>query len=195
MTDTNIDFAAAPANTVAAALPEIQKAGAVKATINQVAKSTAALTVTIQSLLIQCAMHAERHGDITLMGRLLGGNVEGDTVSASPLGAIVRTKGLKVYVEQHTPLRWNGDGKLGVLKADAKNFKPFDVAAMVATPFYAEAAAVERTAKPLEFEAIFNSLAKAAERQLKLVEDEKNDFVGDRQAAAVRLRAIIKAAA
>jgi hypothetical protein len=54
----------------------------------------------------QCVMHAQAHGDITLLDRLVTGLHESVNVS-----------GLRMWVSMFTPIRWNNrDGKIGLIK-------------------------------------------------------------------------------
>lgn len=105
---------------------------------------------------IQCLLHAQEHGDVRLMDRLI-----------HALGRGYRAKGLKVWVEKFSPIRWNGDGNVGLAKEGTKIYAPFDVETADATPFWTLEEAAERTAKPLTLEAlhaIVNNFSKQVEK-------------------------------
>ena len=105
-------------------------------------------------------------GDITLFERLLNG-----------LGKSVRVQGLKVWAQTYSPVAWNGDGKIGLLKAKDKRYKPFDMEAALANPFWTLAEADETTRKPLTIEAMLKVIHGMGKRLDKAVNE--NQFEGD----------------
>ena len=120
----------------------------------------------IHEAAVQCIAHAEKHGDVTLLDRLVTG-----------VGKSVRVQGLKVWAQEFTPIRWNGDGKVGLLKKGQNGFKPFDVPKAMETPFWALSAADERTAKPLTIEAMLKVVHGMKGRLEKAVKE--GNFEGD----------------
>lgn len=75
----------------------------------------------------RCLEHARLYGDATLMLRLF-----------QSLPPSFNAQGLRFWVSQHSPIAVNGDAnKVGLLKPDAKNYKPFDTEDKTAEPFYA----------------------------------------------------------
>lgn len=131
----------------------------------------------IHEAAVQCIAHAEKHGDVTLLDRLIKG-----------VGKSVRVEGLKVWTAEFTPIRWNGDGKVGMLKKGQNGYKPFDIAKAEATPFWALSAADERTAKPLTIEAMLRVVHGMKGRLEKAVKE--GNFEGDRGKAEAFVNSI-----
>lgn len=71
-----------------------------------------------------------------------------------------RQEGFKVWVSTFSPIRWNGNGEIGLLKPEAKGFVDFDVAKAEANPFWTLAAAKEKTATELSPAALIAMLDK-----------------------------------
>lgn len=131
---------------------------------------TAKGDMIIHEAAVQCLAHAEKHGDTTLLDRLVKG-----------LGRSIRVEGLRVGVAKYSPVRWNGDGKVGALKAGAKGYVPYDVAGFEANPFWTLGEADERTAKPLNIDAVLKVIHGLKGRVEKAVKEGK--FEGDHVAA------------
>lgn len=120
----------------------------------------------IHDAAVQTMAHAERHGDCTLADRLVKG-----------LGRSIRVQGLRVWYAENSPIRWNGDNKVGMLKTTDRTYKPFNIDQANAVPFYALGAAEERTAKPLDTMAILKLIHGLKGRVEKAVTDGR--FEGD----------------
>lgn len=76
---------------------------------------------------LRCLKHAETYGDATLMLRLF-----------QSLPPSFNSQGLRFWVSQWSPIAVNGDAnKVGLLKPDAKNYKPFASEEAAKEPFYA----------------------------------------------------------
>ena len=113
---------------------------------------------------VQCLLHAQEHGDVRLMMRLI-----------EALGKGYRAKGLQVWVEKYSPLAFNGDGKIGIRKEDTKNYVPFNVEEADATPFWTMPEAEERTAKPLTLEGL-HKIVLAFSKQVDKVESGEREL-------------------
>ncbi len=119
----------------------------------------------IHKFAVQALLHAEKHGDPRKVDRLFKG-----------MHKALRPQAFKVWVETYSPIRWNGDGKVGILKSTAKAFKPFDCESANADPYWNPA---ENVGKPLTLEALramvgqmAKKLAKVDEGKLDLAEGE-----------------------
>lgn len=97
----------------------------INAKIKWIAATGAKLDTAIHETGVACMEHCLEHGDARPMDNLL---------KALPKG--VRAEGFKVWVQTFSPIRWNGDGEVGVSKPEAKLFVPFNIPAATATPFY-----------------------------------------------------------
>lgn len=113
---------------------------------------------------VQCLLHAEQHGDAMPFLRF-----------TEALGKSVRRRGIIVWSETYSPIRINGDGKIGLMKADAKGFTAFNTDAANANPFWTLDAAAERTARPLSFEVLKGVLA-SYRRKIEAAKKGDNKF-------------------
>ena len=123
-------------------------------------KQAAKMDETLHAIAVRCLRHAESYGDVRPVDALVRN-----------LGKSQRVKGLMVWVEMFSPVRWNGDGKCGLLSQTAKNFTPFDCATAEETPFWELNAAKEHTAKPLSME-ILKGLILRLEKRMDKEEGE-----------------------
>jgi hypothetical protein len=131
----------------------------------------------IHEAALQCMLHAAP--------KELGGTGSGDTTLADRLiqglGKSVRVQALKLWFHDFSPIRWNGDGKVGQLRADAKDFKPYNPAMASENPFFSYAPGDERTARPISIDNILKIVDGLDERITRAV--EKEQFSGDATAA------------
>jgi hypothetical protein len=132
--------------------------------IGQVKATSAKLDNLVHATAVQCLCHAEAHGDVRLMGSLL-----------EQIGKGYRRKGLIVWVEMFSPVRVNGDGKIGLLKPEAKNYTPFKTDEAEAKPFWTLAEAEEQTKKPLTLEALKGMVA-ALEKKIDRAAEGKGGY-------------------
>lgn len=116
---------------------------------------------TAHELGIQAMEHAAEHGDVRPMDTLY---------QAMQLGRL-RAEGFRVWVETYSPIRWNGDGKVGLAKPESKLFTPFDINTATNTPFWNLEAAAERPIKDFSLEALQAMLAKALKKAEALNDD------------------------
>lgn len=150
---------------------KLQSAAAIGKMVDTVIKASVDLDPAIHNAAVQCLMHAEKHGDTTLADRLIKG-----------LGKSVRVEGLRLWFHDFSPIRWNGDGKVGQLKAGQKDFKAYDAKAADENPFYSYAPAGERTARPISFDTVLKLIDNLPDRVVKAV--EKGQFEGNATRAA-----------
>jgi hypothetical protein len=131
----------------------------------------------IHDAAVQCLGHASVHGDCTLLDRLIKG-----------VGKSVRVEGLKVWAGEFSPIRWNGDGKVGILKVGQKGFTSYQVEKANLTPFWTLAAADERTARPMTIDQVLKVIHGLKGR----IEKAKTEgrFDGDPEAAMGLVEAV-----
>jgi hypothetical protein len=89
-----------------------------------------ALDGELHELAVQTLLHANYredggHEDARLADRLIRG-----------LGRSQNAKGLRFWFETFSPIRWNGDGNVGILKKDSKKYVPFKIEEAMANPFW-----------------------------------------------------------
>jgi hypothetical protein len=152
---------------------------------------------------IQCALHAQQHGDVTLMADLL--NRVGGTKRKG-----FNAEGFIKWVYDHTPIRDGGkDAKgnraLGLLKRGinkdfpAKPDEPDSVAwkieEMIATPYWNYApSAPPRARPPLSADEIQNNIIKFADRiETAVKQDKFEGGEGEARKAMTALAAAVKA--
>jgi hypothetical protein len=123
------------------------------ANIKAIQVKGAKLSALIHDTAIQALLHASSVGpdgkvinDARPMDQLL---------QALPNG--IRVEGFKLWVAKYSPIRWNGDGQVGVLKETNKTYVPYDVEAANNEPFWA--ATKENEVKKLSLEALQKLIA------------------------------------
>jgi hypothetical protein len=135
----------------------------------------------VHTAAIQCLAHAAKHGDTTLMDRLVKG-----------VGKSVRRQALILWIHDFSPIRWNGDGEVGQasakIKRDGKevdnpNFRPYDVEKANATPFYDYAPGAERTARPLSFDGLYDVVTGLKGKIARATKQGGAGFEGDLEEA------------
>lgn len=137
---------------------------AIQANINVLAKAGAKYDTLAHDTGVLILTHAATYGDYRKMEAYI-----------AAFGKGYRVEGVKFWVEQYSPLRWNGDGKLGMLKEGAKTYTPFNVEAANENPFWTLAGANE-TLKVGKLSP--EALAKFIAKQLEYVNgaDDKGDI-------------------
>lgn len=93
--------------------------------VKAIALSGAKLDKLVHETAVGGLLLIQQDGNATRMDQLL---------TALPKG--YRRQGFVLWVQAHSPIRWNGDGKIGIQKADAKTFTPFNIEAATAVPFW-----------------------------------------------------------
>jgi hypothetical protein len=114
-------------------LTALLPAAAIMANILAIGRRTDGLDEAVHKAAIQCALHAMEHGDSMLADRLvktLGGKNTQKAIDAAhkaghegyKLGRMTgyNVQGLVMWFARYTPIMWNGDGKVGLLKAGMK---------------------------------------------------------------------------
>ena len=108
--------------------------------IDAIVKRSNALGNDIHVVALACLAHAQEFGDPRKMDRLVKG-----------LHASCRPVALMEWAKKFSPITWNGDGDVGMTKADAKTYVPFDLDSANAEPYWTPAEVVK---KPLTLEAL-----------------------------------------
>lgn len=127
--------------------------------INAVCKASHDNGAAIHSVAVEALTHASEHGDAMPLDRL----IKGLHKSARPVA-------LKAWIETYSPVRWNGDGKVGLLKEGAKQYTPFAIEAADLDPYWEQKEVVP---KPLTLATL---KAMAAQMQKKLDKAAKGDL-------------------
>lgn len=149
--------------------------------ISIVCKATHTTGAKIHELAVECIKHAQEHGNCSPADKL----VKGLHKSSRPVA-------LKAWFETYSPIRWNGDEKVGLLKEAAPKYTPFNPIAAEADPYWE---AKETVAKPLTLAALKamiqqmeKKVEKAAKGDLELGEGENlivmREYVAKLKAAA-----------
>jgi hypothetical protein len=149
--------------------------------IDAVCKSSHEVGASIHAIAMECLKHAATHNNADPANRL----VKGLHKSSRPVA-------LQSWFETYSPIRWNGDGKVGVLKDTSPKFTPYNVVAAEADPYWE---AKESVSKPLTLAALKamidqmeKKVDKASKGDLLLGEGENiivmREFVNKLRAAA-----------
>jgi len=93
--------------------------------IEAIVKASASLGPDIHKWGVQAMMHAAEHGDARKVDRLFKG-----------LHGANAPEAFKDWVMEYSPIRWNGDGEVGILKSTAKLFKPFNIEGANGNPYW-----------------------------------------------------------
>jgi hypothetical protein len=125
--------------------------------IDAVLKRSNTLAADLHKIMVECLTHAEQHNDPRKLDRIYHG-----------LHKASRPEAFKVWVEKFSPVRWNGDGKVGMLKQTAKNYVPFDVKGADAEPYWTPQEVIQ---KPLTLAAL-KKMIEQMEKKLAKAEEE-----------------------
>ena len=126
--------------------------------IKSIGERSQILDFDIHTTAVQCLLHAEKHGDPRKMNNLI-----------NALGKAHRAKTLKLWVETYSPIRWNGDGKVGILPKDSKKYVPFQIEEADAMKFWD--LQQETVKKPLTLAALKKIVEGLTRKVDKAVED------------------------
>lgn len=110
------------------------------------------LDTLIHTMGVDALTHASEFGDARRIDQLL---------HAMPKG--YRREGFKVWVQMFSPIRWNGDDKIGLASPQTKGFTPFGIEEATSRPFWTLEEAKEQTVKELSpdaLRALINKFAK-----------------------------------
>jgi len=148
-------------------MPRTLLAGeAINAAIASIAQRSAALDTDIHSTAVQCLMHAETHSDPRKMDNLI-----------KALGKAHRAKALKTWVETYSPIRWNGDGQVGLMKQTDKRYVAFNIDGADEMPFWD--LTEETVKKPLTLAALQKIVAAMVDRVEKAQKGDKGASIAD----------------
>lgn len=150
------------------------KADALDKRIDAIVKRSNTIANDIHEIAVLCLEHAREHNDPRKLDRLYQG-----------LHKACRPEALKTWVEKFSPIRWNGDGKVGMLKATAKNFTPFDIDGANAEPYWTPQEVVK---KPLTLAAL---KAIIAQMEKKLDKAEEEGRIGEGE-NVIEMHAFVK---
>lgn len=113
---------------------------AIKAGQDRIRKSVMSLDMEVHANAVQCLMHAEKHGDTSLMTRLLMEILDDKTG--------YRRQGLIAWMRAFSPMELNGKKITLTGMLDGKK-RPFDIQKANDTPFYSAPRFAEREVKPI----------------------------------------------
>lgn len=123
--------------------------------INTVIKMGAKYDPLVHNTALQAMLHCKENGqDARPLDRLLNG-----------LGKVVRRKAFQAWVQMYTPVRWNGDGQIGLQKATAKGYTDWNIEGAAANPFWdaTEEKVVVRKLSLEDFNKVMHGYAKMLE--------------------------------
>lgn len=133
--------------------------------IRSIAKTGAKLSALIHETAVQALIWAcstDKDGNVRNDARPMD-----QLLKALPKGT--RVEGFKAWVQMFSPIRWNGDGKVGVVKETAKTYRPYDVEGANATPFWD--ATKENQVKSLSPEALMKLVKQFTDNVMSATED------------------------
>ena len=96
----------------------------------------------IHQTAVQTLLHAKEHGDATLADELV------KSVKENLPGYV--WQGLVKWYRTNSPIFWDAEGKVRLLKPDEKGYKAFDPETAEAKPAANDSAVTARTDKPIE---------------------------------------------
>lgn len=150
MSEATIEKAANEAQVVVLDLPALKDKAVIKSDQDHIRKGLVKLDAQIHDNAIQCYMHAEKHGDTSLMRRLFV-----DIVDAK---SGYRRQGLIVHMRAFTPMELVGDTiKLTGTMPDGTR-KPWLIEEANANGFTSMASARETTGRPIFRETLMSKV-------------------------------------
>jgi hypothetical protein len=155
---------------------------AIDAGITDLGTRSNALGPDIHKFAVQALLHAETHSDPRKLDRLV-----------TVLHKSNAPQALKAWAERHSPVRWNGDGKVGIMKSDAKGYTPFDIEAAHADPYWNKIPAVPTALTMDRLMKMVEAIEKRVNKDDVLVAEGENIVV--MKAFAARVKAAAQAAA
>lgn len=114
---------------------------AIKADQDGIRKTVLSLDMNVHGNAVQCLMHAEKHGDTSLMTRLLVDILDERTG--------YNRRGLIRWMREFSPMELNGKKITLTGVDDAGNRRPFRVEQANNTPFYSSEALNQQSVKPV----------------------------------------------
>ena len=158
MTTTTAKIEGAGVNAKAYAIPELLGKDVIKRDQDGIKKSLTKLDMAIHNNAVQCLMHAEKHGDTSLMRRLLV-----DIVDAK---SGYRRQGIIAWMRAYSPMELKGDViNLSGMTSDGEK-RPFKIEAADKAPFWTNAKFDEAIVKPVYRDSVMGKI-NAAIREFK----------------------------
>lgn len=146
------------------ALPILMDKVAIKKDQDGIRKSMVKLDAAIHANAVQCMMQAEKHGDTSLMRRLLI-----DIVDAK---SGYRRQGVIVWMRKFSPMELKGDTiNLSGLMPDGLTRRPWRLEEANATHFTTMADAQERVGRPIYRDALTSKVEAAVKEFRKAVDN------------------------
>lgn len=134
-----------------AKLPKLLEKDAIKANQDVIRTNLLNLDILIHQNAIQCVMHAEKHGDTSLMRRLLVDIIDDKSG--------YRRQGVIAWMKKFTPMELSGDViKLNGLMPDGETKRPWRIEEANRTFFGTMAEAQERVGKPVYRETLMSKI-------------------------------------
>jgi len=114
-------------------IPTLMSGEALNAALAKLPKALQAHNEKLQSLALQCIMHAKEHGDTGYAGKMIAAFRDRGDGKAHPY-----LTGLTRWLRTYTPIRpkQGAKGVYRLMKADEEGFIPFNVEGAAETPFY-----------------------------------------------------------
>lgn len=145
------------------ALPALIDGKKIDAAIRSIGQRSNKIADDIHATAIQCMLHARPeadggHGDPRKLDNLY-----------KALHKAHRPQAFKTWVEQYSPVRWNGDDQVGVQSAKVKERTPFNIEAAMEDPYWTPA---ETVAKPLTLAALKAMIAQMEKKMAKVDKGE-----------------------
>ena len=163
----------------------------VTATIADLVSRDGAFDQEVHNVAVQILGHVSVCGDLTLMCRLLG-NVTTSNGAVFEKGVASRRLALLEWLNEYSPIRVSGDNVIGMLKKTAKDYRPFDLEAAAANPFWTLSGEQDRRDKPpvpFDSATIQQSLGALNNRLTKAIEEGRvnPDMIETYKAAITQL--------
>ena len=134
-------------------------------------------------LLCDTLDHASKFGDARLIDRLISG-----------LPSALRPVAARDWVKKFSPVTWNGDGQVGIIKATSKLYKEFDLEAAKLEPYWTPEE--NKAGKMLTLEALIamaQRIETETEKKIKSGQIEEGQDIDAMRLFAKRITAASKA--
>lgn len=163
---------------MAKALTDEQKSNkTLNSKIGDIQTRSSKLATDIHDTAVMALIHAETYGDARPMDRLI-----------NALHTANRPVALKTWVTMFSPIRWNGDGDVGLLKPTNKAYTPFNIDLAQATPYYSAEEAPK--VKKLTLDDLIKIVNDMGKKIDKAEEGDKNMVIAEGQDVQ-KMRALV----
>lgn len=153
------------------------------ARITAICKRSNNLSADIHKLAVDCLQHALDFADPRPLDALVKG-----------LHAANRPVALMEWAKKFSPVMWNGDGDVGITKATAKTFKPFDIPGATAEPYWTPAEVVKKPLTLEQLKAIVAQMEKRLDTAIKEDRIAEGENIVDMRAFVAKVAAAAVAA-